>query len=54
LSVPSRIDYIEIVHPETLDSLDAIPDKNVIDRVVVAVAVFIGNARLIDNEIIKL
>jgi len=53
-SVPSRIDYIEIVHPETLDSLEVIPEKGVIDRVVVAVAVFIGSARLIDNEIVEL
>jgi pantoate--beta-alanine ligase len=53
-SVPSRIDYIEIVHPETLDSLEVIPGKGVIDRVVVAVAVFIGSARLIDNEIVEL
>lgn len=50
-SVPSRIDYIEIVDPLTLESLDKIPDKG---EVVVAVAVFIGNARLIDNEIISI
>ena len=53
-SVPSRIDYVEIVHPETLESLEVIPEKGSIDRVVVAVAVFIGSARLIDNEIVEL
>lgn len=48
-SVPSKIDYVEVVDPLTLENLDKIPSKG---EVVVAVAVFIGNARLIDNEII--
>lgn len=50
-SVESRIDYVEIVEPETLESVDRIPDKG---SVVVALAVYIGNARLIDNEIIHI
>ncbi|MGB9620899.1 MAG: pantoate--beta-alanine ligase [Brevinematia bacterium] len=50
-SVPSKIDYIEIVDPLTLESLERIPNQG---NVVVAVAVFIGNARLIDNEIIAI
>ncbi len=50
-SVNSRIDYIEIVDPETLESLEIIPKNG---KVVVAVAVFIGSARLIDNEIVEI
>ncbi|MFN4245241.1 MAG: pantoate--beta-alanine ligase [Brevinematia bacterium] len=50
-SVPSKIDYIEVVDPNTLDSLDLIPDRG---SVVVAIAVYIGKARLIDNEIVEL
>ncbi|MEN2998848.1 MAG: pantoate--beta-alanine ligase [Brevinematia bacterium] len=50
-SVPSKIDYVEVVNPETLESLDTIPKEG---EVVVAVAVFIGSARLIDNEIVKI
>lgn len=48
-SVPSKIDYIEVVDPITLESLDTIPSDG---SVVVALAVFIGSARLIDNEIV--
>ncbi|MCX8029095.1 MAG: pantoate--beta-alanine ligase [Brevinematales bacterium] len=47
----SKVDYIEIIDPETLDSLKEIPQKG---SVVVAIAVFIGRTRLIDNEIISL
>jgi len=43
----SRIDYIEIIDPLTLESVDEIAGK-----VVIALAVHIGPARLIDNEII--
>lgn len=50
-SVASKIDYIEIVDPETLESLEMIPSRG---EVVVAVAAFIGSARLIDNEIVKI
>lgn len=45
-----RIDYVEVVDPETLESLEIIPETG---RVVVALAVFIGNARLIDNVIVE-
>ena len=51
LSVPSKIDYIEIVDPETLKTLESIPYSG---KVVVALAVYIGKARLIDNEIVTL
>lgn len=42
----AKIDYIEIVHSETLESLD-----NIQDCAVIALAVFIGKTRLIDNVI---
>ncbi len=44
----AKIDYIAIVHPETLSELTFIEKK-----VVVALAVFIGTTRLIDNFIIE-
>ena len=40
----TRIDYISIVHPETLKSLQKIQARGLI-----ALAVFVGNTRLIDN-----
>jgi len=43
----ARSDYIEIVHPGTLEPLDEIQGKALI-----AMAVFIGNTRLIDNILI--
>ena len=43
----ARSDYIEIVHPGTLEPLDEIQGKALI-----AMAVFIGNTRLIDNTLI--
>ncbi|MGC8765965.1 MAG: pantoate--beta-alanine ligase [Brevinematia bacterium] len=43
----ARIDYIAIVDPETLEDV-----KFIGERVVVALAVFIGNTRLIDNSIV--
>ncbi len=43
----AKIDYIAIVDPETLEDLKFIQKK-----VVIALAVFIGNTRLIDNFII--
>jgi len=43
----ARSDYIEIVRPGTLEPLDEIQDKALI-----AMAVFIGNTRLIDNTLI--
>jgi pantoate--beta-alanine ligase len=44
----SKIDYIEIVDPDTLTGLKKVQQKNV-----VALAVFIGNTRLIDNMVIE-
>lgn len=47
-STPSaRIDYIEVVDADTLQPLDRITG-----RTLVALAVFIGNTRLIDNTVI--
>ena len=43
--VPSvRLDYLEIVHPDTLD-----PVKDIFSGALAAVAAFVGNTRLIDN-----
>lgn len=39
-----RLDYFEIVNPDTLD-----PVKDISDGALVAVAAFVGNTRLIDN-----
>jgi pantothenate synthetase len=39
-----RLDYFEIVNPDTLESQPVI-----VDRVLVAVAAFVGTTRLIDN-----
>lgn len=44
----AKIDYVEIVDAETLASVEKIQNKAVI-----AVAVFIGKTRLIDNEIVR-
>jgi len=43
-----RLDYFEIVSPETLD-----PVKDVRSGALVAVAAYVGNTRLIDNLLIK-
>lgn len=43
----TRIDYIDVVDPETLEPLTIIKDK-----VLIALAVFVGKTRLIDNIII--
>lgn len=43
-----RIDYVEFVHPETLE-----PIRTVRGRFVVAVAGWVGKTRLIDNVIIR-
>ena len=43
------IDYISVVYPETLRELDEIEDK-----ALVALAVFVGKTRLIDNTIIDI
>ena len=46
----SRIDYVEVADPSTLESLKTIR-KN--QKVLVALAVHIGKARLIDNILVK-
>jgi len=43
-----RLDYFEIVNPETLD-----PVEDVSGGALVAVAAFVGNTRLIDNLLLK-
>ncbi len=45
----ARIDYVSIVDPETLEDLDSIKDKALI-----ALAVYIGNTRLIDNRVVEI
>ncbi|MBN2102797.1 pantoate--beta-alanine ligase [bacterium] len=44
----TKIDYIQIVHPEDLHNLDVIED-----RAVAVLAVFAGKTRLIDNVILE-
>lgn len=44
----TRVDYISIVHPETLESLERIEN-----RALIALAVFVGETRLIDNSIVE-
>ncbi len=47
--IPSgKIDYVDLVHPEELYPLEKVEQKGLI-----AVAIFIGKARLIDNIMIK-
>jgi pantoate--beta-alanine ligase len=43
-----RLDYLEIVDPESLDSVD-----NVTEGALVAVAAFVGPTRLIDNTLLR-
>lgn len=43
-----RLDYFQIVDPDTLDPIDSISG-----RVLVAVAAYVGNTRLIDNTILS-
>jgi pantoate--beta-alanine ligase len=45
----AKIDYVSIVHPETLESVAEIADGSLI-----ALAVWIGKTRLIDNLIVSL
>jgi pantothenate synthetase len=44
----ARLDYLEIVDPETLDPLPIITGK-----ALVAIAAYVGTTRLIDNEILQ-
>jgi pantothenate synthetase len=41
-----RLDYLEVVDPETLDP---VPDDNVSQGALVVVAAYLGSTRLIDN-----
>ncbi len=43
-----RLDYLEIVNPETLEPLDTISQRSM-----VAVAGFVGKTRLIDNIVLE-
>jgi len=43
-----RLDYFEIVDPETLDTVDRITGKTL-----VAVAAYVGSTRLIDNVVLE-
>ncbi len=45
---PSKIDYVEVVDPDDLHPVDKIEKP-----VLIAVAVWFGNARLIDNLLVK-
>ncbi|MFW6131800.1 MAG: pantoate--beta-alanine ligase [Candidatus Aminicenantaceae bacterium] len=45
----ARIDYIDIVNLETLNSVDRINNQ-----ILIALAVFVGKVRLIDNTIIRI
>lgn len=45
----TKIDYVEIVHPETLENIEYITSN-----FLVALAVFVGEARLIDNKLFKI
>ncbi len=44
----ARVEYIALVHPETLE-----PVEQLTGRIVVALAVWIGRTRLIDNAVIE-
>jgi pantoate--beta-alanine ligase len=47
--IPSgRIDYLELVHPESLEPVNLVQGN-----VLLAVAVRIGQARLIDNSLMQ-
>ena len=45
----ARVDYVTVVDAETLDHLDKLDDRPIL----IAVAVFIGKTRLIDNTILN-
>ncbi len=45
----ANVQYVEVVHPDTLEPL-----AEITDGAVVAVAVFFGKARLIDNIVVRL
>ena len=43
----TKVQYIEFVHPETLKEVERVDEPTLL-----ALAVFVGKARLIDNKII--
>lgn len=45
----SKIEYVEVVHPETLEGLENIGKEGAL----IAVAIYIGKARLIDNILLR-
>ena len=45
----TKIDYVETTDPETLTSIDELTEKGAL----LALAVWVGNARLIDNTLLK-
>lgn len=47
------LDYLEVVDENTLNVLRSVSDAEK-NRVIIAIAAFVGRARLIDNEIVKL
>lgn len=44
----ARVDYVELVDFDTFDRIDTLAETNLI-----AIAVYIGNTRLIDNIVIN-
>ena len=44
----TKIDYVEIVDPETMQPL-----KRIEDKALIALAVFLGKTRLIDNSVVR-
>lgn len=46
----TRIDYVKLCHPETLDYIEK---GDIKENVLLALAVFVGNTRLIDNSILE-
>ncbi len=52
-SIHIKLDYIEIVDEKTLNKLDDIKEATG-NKVIIAIAAFVGKARLIDNEIVDI
>lgn len=46
----TKIDYVKICHPDTLEYIE---EGFIEDKVLLALAVFVGNTRLIDNAILE-
>ncbi|OAA31212.1 pantoate--beta-alanine ligase [Kosmotoga arenicorallina S304] len=47
-----KVDYVELVDEETLAPIDNLQEKKN-KKVILAIAVYLGKARLIDNEIVR-